>query len=55
MVRDPSSVGDWLPDQFAYVDHEVRDLPVRIARRAHLPGHTHKPGQSRVRCRRQRP
>jgi hypothetical protein len=31
-----SSVRDWFPDQFSYVDHEVRALPFGIARRAHL-------------------
>jgi hypothetical protein len=39
-VRDASSVGDWFPDEFGNVDHEVGALPIRILRRADLT-HTH--------------
>jgi hypothetical protein len=38
--RDASSFGDWLPDEFGDVDHEIGAFTVRTGRRANL-AHAH--------------
>jgi hypothetical protein len=39
----PVSFGDWFPDQFGYVDHQIGAVLVRILRRADLSRtHAHR-------------